>query len=153
MVYTTKNPWTLKGKQIAIQKSVAEIYREYFAKGPRWVAKHLPQRSAMREYGPAVSPESREILLGGSGAPTEEKVLPSVPIVVFPDTGLFSTSALLSERLADVPWSVTRRRGQTSRARRIAGRTTRPGFARSEAAWRKATSERRLQDGARACAT
>lgn len=67
MVYTTKNPWTLKGKQIAIQKSVAEIYREYFAKGPRWVAKHLPQRSAMREYGPAVSPESREILLGDYG--------------------------------------------------------------------------------------
>jgi len=29
----------------------------------RWVAKHLPQRSQMQEYGSQVSPESREILL------------------------------------------------------------------------------------------
>ena len=63
----TTNPWTLEGRNTAIQKAVAEIYELYFAKGPRWIAKHLPQRSEMREHGPAVSPESREILLGDYG--------------------------------------------------------------------------------------
>ncbi len=67
MVYQTSNPWTLEGKQTAIQKAVSEIYEQYFAKGPRWIAKHLPQRPEMREHGPAVSPESREILLGNYG--------------------------------------------------------------------------------------
>ncbi len=67
MVYTNTSPWTLEGRQTAIQKAVAEIYERYFAKGPRWIAKHLPQRSEMREYGAAVSPESREILLGDYG--------------------------------------------------------------------------------------
>ncbi len=67
MVYTNTNPWTLEGKQTAIQKAVAEIYERYFAKGPRWIAKHLPQRSEMRQYGAVVSPESREILLGDYG--------------------------------------------------------------------------------------
>src|SRR3990172_6896002 len=67
MVYTPTNPWTLKGRNTAIQKAVAAIYERYFAKGPRWVAKHLPERSQMREYGSKVSPESREILLGDYG--------------------------------------------------------------------------------------
>lgn len=67
MVYTTANPWTLEGKHTAIQKAVGEIYEQYFARGPRWVAKHLPQRAEMRQYGPAVTPESREILLGDYG--------------------------------------------------------------------------------------
>ncbi len=67
MVYTTKNPWTQQGRQIAIQKAVAEIYEQYFSKGPKWIAKHLPQRSEMQEYSQAVSPESREILLGDYG--------------------------------------------------------------------------------------
>src|SRR3989304_6246824 len=67
MVYLVTNPWTLKGRNTAIQKAVAAIYERYFAKGPRWVAKHLPERSRMREYGPKVSPESREILLGDYG--------------------------------------------------------------------------------------
>lgn len=70
MVYTNTNPWTLEGKNTAIQKAVAEIYERYFAKGPRWIAKHLPQRSEMREYSAAVSPESREILLGDYGVET-----------------------------------------------------------------------------------
>src|SRR5437899_4125748 len=38
-----------------------------FAKGRRWVAKHLPQRSEMPQYGDRVSAESREILLGDYG--------------------------------------------------------------------------------------
>ncbi len=67
MVYTMANPWTLQGRDMAIQKAVAEIYERYFAKGPRWVAKHLTQRSQMREYGGSVSAESREILLGDYG--------------------------------------------------------------------------------------
>ena len=57
----------MEGKHTAIQKAVSEIYEQYFAKGPRWIAKHLPQRLEMREHGAAVSPESREILLGNYG--------------------------------------------------------------------------------------
>ncbi len=67
MVYATTNPWTAKGRNIAIQKAVADIYERYFDKGPRWVAKHLPQRSQMKAYASKVSQESREILLGDYG--------------------------------------------------------------------------------------
>jgi hypothetical protein len=67
MVYTMTSPWTQTGRNTAIQKAVSEIYERYFAKGPRWIAKHLPERAQMREYGPTVSPESREILLGDFG--------------------------------------------------------------------------------------
>jgi len=67
MVYTMSTPWTQQGRNTAIQKAVAEIYERYFAKGPRWVAKHLPQRAEMSEYGSRVSAESREILLGDFG--------------------------------------------------------------------------------------
>lgn len=67
MVYMTTSPWTLEGRYLAIQKAAAAIYEQYFSKGPRWVAKHLPERKQMREYGPKVSAESREILLGDYG--------------------------------------------------------------------------------------
>jgi len=42
MVYQMNNPWTQTGRQIQIEKGVAEIYARYFARGPKWVAKHLP---------------------------------------------------------------------------------------------------------------
>jgi hypothetical protein len=67
MVYTMANPWTQGGRYLAIQKAVGEIYDRYFAKGPRWIAKHLPERAQMKEYSGLVSPESREILLGDLG--------------------------------------------------------------------------------------
>jgi hypothetical protein len=67
MVYTMTTPWTLRGRNTAIQKAVVEVYERYFAKNPRWVAKHLPQRAEMSEYGSRVSAESREILLGDFG--------------------------------------------------------------------------------------
>jgi len=67
MVYALSSPWTMEGRHTAIQKAVTQIYEHYFAKGPRWIAKHLPQRAQMREYGPKISPESREILLGDFG--------------------------------------------------------------------------------------
>jgi hypothetical protein len=67
MVYTTKNPWTTEGRNIAIQKAVGEVYERYFARGPRWVAKHLPERAQMKEYGHTASPETKEILLGDFG--------------------------------------------------------------------------------------
>lgn len=60
-------PWTLQGRNIAIQKAVAAIYDRYFAKGPRWIAKHLPQRKQMKDWGDRLSPESKEILLGDFG--------------------------------------------------------------------------------------
>jgi hypothetical protein len=67
MVYTMANPWTQGGRNLAIQKGIAEVYERYFSKGPRWVAKHLPERAQMKEYSEKVSPESREILLGDLG--------------------------------------------------------------------------------------
>lgn len=60
-------PWTLQGRNIAIQKAVAEIYDRYFAKGPRWIAKHLPQRNQMKDWKGKLSQESKEILLGDFG--------------------------------------------------------------------------------------
>jgi hypothetical protein len=65
--YVTTTPWTLEGRNNAIQKAVAAIYERYFAKGPRWVAKHLPQRNQMRDWSGKLSQESREILLGDYG--------------------------------------------------------------------------------------
>lgn len=67
MVYQMTNPWTAGGRYAAIQKGVAEVYERYFARGPKWVAKHLPQRSQMQEYASKVSTESREMLLGDFG--------------------------------------------------------------------------------------
>jgi hypothetical protein len=67
MVYQMTNPWTSAGRYAAIQKGVADIYERYFARGPKWVAKHLPQRSEMKEYASKVSTESREMLLGDFG--------------------------------------------------------------------------------------
>ena len=57
----------MQGRENAIQKAVAAVYERYFARGPRWVAKHLPQRAEMRRYADYVSPESREILIGDFG--------------------------------------------------------------------------------------
>ena len=67
MVYLTTSPWTIEGRYTAIQKAVGAIYERYFQKGPRWVAKHLPQRNEMGAYADKISPESREILLGDYG--------------------------------------------------------------------------------------
>jgi hypothetical protein len=67
LVYLTTSPWTIEGRYTAIQKAVAAIYERYFQKGPRWVAKHLPQRNEMGDYADKISRESREILLGDFG--------------------------------------------------------------------------------------
>jgi len=67
MAYQMANPWTQKGREIAIEKAVAEVYARYFARGPKWVAKHLPQRAEMAEYSERVGEESREMLLGDFG--------------------------------------------------------------------------------------
>ena len=70
MITQINNPWTAKGRNLAIQKGVAEVYADYFARGPRWVAKHLPQRSEMGEWSGRVSPETTEMLLGDYGIET-----------------------------------------------------------------------------------
>jgi len=67
LTYVMSTPWTQNGRSLAIQKAVAAIYERYFAKGPRWIAKHLPQRNQMRDYTGKLSTESREILLGDLG--------------------------------------------------------------------------------------
>jgi hypothetical protein len=61
------NPWTSEGRELAIQKAVGEIYQRYFERGPKWVAKHLPQRDEMPQWKGKLSPESKEILLGDFG--------------------------------------------------------------------------------------
>lgn len=67
MVYQMTNPWTSEGRELAIQKAVGEIYQRYFERGPKWVAKHLPQRDEMPQWKGKLSPESKEILLGDFG--------------------------------------------------------------------------------------
>ncbi|HUF54539.1 MAG TPA: acyl-ACP desaturase [Dehalococcoidia bacterium] len=67
MVYLTSSPWTTEGRYNAIRKAVAEIYDHYFRKGPRWIAKHLPERAQMGEWASRVSPETKEMLLGDYG--------------------------------------------------------------------------------------
>ena len=67
MVYVSTNPWTIEGRMLAIEKAVTGIYDRYFAKGPRWVAKHLPERKQMGDYKGKVSDETREILIGDFG--------------------------------------------------------------------------------------
>jgi hypothetical protein len=67
LVYQLTNPWTTEGREIAIQKAVGEIYQRYFERGPKWVAKHLPQRDEMPEWKGKISAESREMLLGDFG--------------------------------------------------------------------------------------
>ena len=70
MVTQINSPWTAKGRNLAIQKGVAGVYADYFAKGPRWVAKQLNQRSEMREWSGRVSRETTEMLLGDYGSET-----------------------------------------------------------------------------------
>jgi len=67
MTYTMSNPWTIEGRYLAIQKAVGDVYEQYFAKGPRWVAKHLPQRKEMGDYADKMSDDTKEILLGDFG--------------------------------------------------------------------------------------
>ncbi len=67
MVYVMNGAWTQQGRVNAIEKAVAEIYERYFAKGPRWVAKHLPQRNQMKDWSGKLSNESKEILVGDFG--------------------------------------------------------------------------------------
>jgi hypothetical protein len=67
MTYAMSTPWTISGRYNAIQKGVGKIYERYFAGGPRWVAKHLPERQHMAAYRDRLSPESKEILLGDFG--------------------------------------------------------------------------------------
>jgi hypothetical protein len=67
MVYLLNSPWTIGGRNNAIERAVGKVYERYFAKGPRWVAKHLPERAQMKEYASGISPETREILKGDFG--------------------------------------------------------------------------------------
>src|SRR5438552_19145272 len=86
MVYIKTTPWTQMGRSIAIEKAVAGIYEMYFAKGPRWVAKHLPQRSEMPQYGDRVSAEAREVLLGDYGVEAFNEDYAALTIRAFCDS-------------------------------------------------------------------
>ena len=66
LVYTNTNPWTQEGKNTAIQKAVADIYEPYFAKGPRWIAQHLPETADMSEARRARTTEPRTDTMGSA---------------------------------------------------------------------------------------
>lgn len=67
MVQLRTTPWTQEGRSTAIQKGVAAVYERYFSRGPRWVAKHLPERTEMPQWSGNLGKESREMLLGDFG--------------------------------------------------------------------------------------
>ena len=67
MVYLKSTPWTIEGRYNAIQKAVGVIYDRYFSKGPRWIAKHLPERNEMRDWAGRIGDDTKEMLLGDFG--------------------------------------------------------------------------------------
>jgi hypothetical protein len=67
VVHVHETPWTIGGRNIAIQKAIHRIYEDYFAKGPRWIAKYLPQRSQMSLYARHIDDDVREVIVGDYG--------------------------------------------------------------------------------------
>ncbi len=67
MVQLITTPWTPEGRNIALQKAIREIYDDYFARGPRWVAKHLPQRKEMGDWAGKITERTKQMVLGFLG--------------------------------------------------------------------------------------
>jgi hypothetical protein len=70
LVTIVSGPFSLEGKQAAVQKEVKENYETYFAKASKtrmWFPDRLTERDQMAEYGHLISPETKEILLGFLG--------------------------------------------------------------------------------------
>ena len=70
MVTIITGPFTIEGKQAAVQKEVRENYESYFARAARtrmWFPDRLQERHEMASYAHFISDESKEILLGFLG--------------------------------------------------------------------------------------
>ncbi len=104
-------PFTLEGKQAAVQKEVRENYDTYFARAAKtrmWFPDRLEQRDEMPKYGHLISDETKELLLGFLGV---ESV---VDDYVF--SGINAAGDSVATRALYVQWGFEERRhGQTFR--------------------------------------
>jgi hypothetical protein len=111
LVEILPGPFTLKGKQAAVQKEVRENYDTYFAKAATtrmWFPDHLEQRDEMPKYGHLISDDTKELLLGFLGV---ESV---VDDYVF--SGINAAGDSLATKALYVQWGYEERRhGQTFR--------------------------------------
>lgn len=99
MVYLAANPWTTEGRYNAIQKAVAEIYEHYFRKGPRWIAKHLPERAQMGDWAGRIGDDTKEILLGDYGVESYIEDYAKMAILASGDS--FSTRQVYTQWVFD----------------------------------------------------
>ena len=70
LVTVIYGPFTIKGKQAAVQKEVMENYESYFVKATKtrmWFPDRLKERNEMASYAHFISDETKEILLGFLG--------------------------------------------------------------------------------------
>lgn len=111
MVTVVPGPFSLEGKQAAVQKEVKENYETYFAKASKtrmWFPDRLTERDEMARYGHLISPETKEILLGFLGVES------FVDDYVF--GGIRAAGDSISTRALYIQWGFEERRhGQTFR--------------------------------------
>ena len=111
MVTVISGPFTLAGKQAAVQKEVNEHYETFFARARQnrmWFPDRLKERHEMASYGHLISDETKEVLLGFLGVES------FVDDYVF--GGINAAGATLSTRGLYVQWGFEERRhGQTFR--------------------------------------
>ena len=111
MVTVISGPFTIEGKQAAVQKEVKASYESYFAKAARtrmWFPDRLKERHEMASYGHFICDETKEILLGFLGVESY------VDDYVFEGINLAGDS--LSTRGLYIQWGFEERRhGQTFR--------------------------------------
>ena len=70
LVTVIYGPFTIKGKQAAVQKEIMENYESYFVKATKtrmWFPDRLKERNEMASYAHFISDETKEILLGFLG--------------------------------------------------------------------------------------
>lgn len=111
MVDVVPGPFSLAGKQEAVQKEVKENYEAYFARAAKtrmWFPDRLTERDEMPAYGPLISDETREMLLGFLGVES------FVDDYVF--GGIKAAGDSVTTRALYVQWGFEERRhGQTFR--------------------------------------
>ena len=70
MVTVISGPFTIEGKQAALQKEVMANYESFFARAAKtrmWFPDRLKERREMASYAHFISEETKEILLGFLG--------------------------------------------------------------------------------------
>ena len=111
MVTVISGPFTIEGKQAALQKEVKANYESYFARAAKtrmWFPDRLKERREMASYAHFISEETKEILLGFLGVESY------VDDYVF--EGINAAGDSLSTRGLYIQWGFEERRhGQTFR--------------------------------------